>query len=92
MLVLTFQKEETFGENANLVNEENKNQLDSLSQKIAQESGFHLHFSTKILQSSNRFQRNNIDIFQSIANNLSIFTSPFLICIVQKNTLVIIHE
>lgn len=46
MLVLTFQKEETFGENANLVNEENKNQLDSLSQKIAQESGFHLYYST----------------------------------------------
>lgn len=55
MLVLALQNKKILCEDADLVIEEVKNQLNSPPQEIAQESGSHPHFSTQILQSGDWF-------------------------------------
>ena len=67
MLVLGLRKKETLSEDADLVIEEDKNQLDSSLQETAQESGSHPHFSTQIPHSGDWFQRDGADLLQSTA-------------------------
>lgn len=67
MLSLALQKKETHCENADLVIEEDKNQLDSPPQETAQESGSHSHFSSQVPHSGDRFQRDGANPLQSTA-------------------------
>ncbi len=55
MLVLALRNKETFCEEADLVIEEDENQLDFPPQEIAQKSRSHLYFSIQIPQSSDLF-------------------------------------
>ncbi len=92
MLVLTLQNNEKICADADLVIEEDKNQLDSPPEEIGQESGSHPHLSIQIAQSGDWFEWDSGALLQSTFIQSFCLHWFISVRIVQKNMLMIIHE